>query len=85
MDFLKKLLGSFVSKVDDDSPRGKVNTTDVAKVLRGGVIVGVSASVSYYLANLSPEMFGDYELAATVFLMALGELSVRFLKNNTEE
>jgi hypothetical protein len=84
MDFLKKLLGSFVSKVDDDSPRGKVNTTDVAKVLRGGVIVGVSASVSYYLANLSPEMFGDYELVATVVLMALGELSVRFLKNNEE-
>jgi hypothetical protein len=84
MDFLKKLLGSFVSKVDDDSPRGKVNTTDVAKVLRGGVIVGVSASVSYYLANLSPEMFGNYELVATVVLMALGELSVRFLKNNEE-
>lgn len=85
MEFVKKLMGSIFSKVDDDSPRGKVNSTDIAKVLRGGLLVGLAAGVSHVLSGLEPDMFGQYEYLATIGLMVLSELSMRFLKHNEGE
>lgn len=82
MDFFKKVFGVFTKKVDDTSPAKTVNSTDIAKVFRTAGILGASAAVSHVLANLQPEMFGQYEMVATVVIMLLSELSIKFLKNN---
>lgn len=82
MSFLNKILSVFTKSVPSDSASGKVNTTDIAKVARTGIIMGLSTAATYILANVSPDMFGQHSAIAAVVLTILGELSVRFLKNN---
>ncbi len=86
MNFLKMLKSAIIGKSpESDSPSGSVNAVDAVKVVRTSFLVGLSAMIADLLQNISPEMFGDYKLLATIVLTAIGELSVRFLKNNSKK
>lgn len=83
MNLLKSLRGILVGKSPEStSPTTTVDMVDALKVFRTSLLVGASAMLTDLLQNISPEMFGDYKLLATVVLTGLGELSLRFLKNN---
>lgn len=81
-DFFKKITSVFVKNVPSDSKAGVVNSTDLAKVTRTAIIMGLSTAATHWLANVNPTMFGDHSAIATLVLAVLGELSVRFLKSN---
>lgn len=86
MNFLKSLRSVLSGKSPEStSPAKTVNTVDALKVFRTSLLVGASAMATDLLQNMSPEFFGDYKLLATVILTGLGELSLRFLKNNKIE
>lgn len=80
LEYLKKVVSVFVKSVPSDSPTGKINTTDLAKITRTAILMGVSTSVTHWLANVNPEMFGEYSAIAAIVLTLLGEASIRFLK-----
>lgn len=61
MDFLKKLKNVFVTNVPDTSPIGKVDSTDLAKVSKTGVLVGVAATLSYLITTINPVALGPYQ------------------------
>jgi hypothetical protein len=82
MNWLSKLKDVFVKNVPSDSTAKSVNTTDILKVTRTAVLLGISTAVVELLNGLQPEMFGEHAAIATVVLALLGELSVRFIKNN---
>lgn len=82
MEFLSKLKNVFVKSVDDSSPVGKVNTTDLAKVARTAILLGLATGASNILTNLKPEMFGEYSSLAAVGLAIAGDFVMRFLRNN---
>jgi len=82
LDFLKKLKDSVIGKSDDSSPQGNVDSTDLSKVVRTGLLMGLSTMATYFLSNVEPEMFGDYKAIATVALALAGDFTMRFLKNN---
>lgn len=83
MGFLSKLKNAMFGKSDPSvSPAGKVDTTDLAKVTRTGVLMGFATFVTYMLSNVQPEMFGEHAALASVVIGILSELSLRFLKDN---
>lgn len=67
------------------SPALKVDTTDMAKVIRTGLLMGAATLVTYVLNNVQPEMFGDYSAVAAIVITMLSELALRYIKNNTKE
>ena len=86
MDLLSKFKAVFVGKSPEStSPTKVVNSTDLVKVFRTSALVGVAAMVTDLLQNIDPEMFGDYKIIATLVLTALGEVSLRYFKNNSKE
>jgi hypothetical protein len=44
--------------------------------------MGLATAVTYMLANVKPEMFGDHAGIAALVLTVVGEFSLRFLKSN---
>jgi hypothetical protein len=85
MDFLKKFLKSFTTKVDDTSKPGKVDATDVAKVLRTATYVGLAAGLTFLIAPDQVGAFGEYQGIALIALTGLLELVNKFVKDNAKE
>jgi len=78
MEFLKRLKEVFVKSVPDTSEPGKVDKTDLAKVTRTAVLVGVASGITYALQNIDPNLFGSYgplfTLAGAAILELLGKI-----------
>lgn len=82
LDFLKKLKSVFASNVPDTSPSGTLNKTDVAKVVKTGVLVGIASAISYALANVAPDTFGHYQPLVVLGLTAVLDFVNKFVKKN---
>ena len=82
MDFFKKLKDVFTKSVTDTSDKGAVNKTDVAKVVKTGVFVGIAAAISAVLANLAPDTFGIYQPIITLVLTVSLDFINKLVKDN---
>ena len=82
-DFLTKLKNVFVKNVPDTSPSGEVNNTDLAKVVKTGVLVGIASAISYALANVAPDTFGHYQPLIVLGLTAVLDTVNKFVKKNS--
>lgn len=82
MGFLKSLKDVFVNKVPDTSGGGKVDKTDMAKVVRNASLVGVAAALSELLKTIDPNMFGPYQPLVILGLTAALDFVGKFIKNN---
>lgn len=74
-DFFSKLGAVFIKTVPDTSEKGKVDSTDVAKVVRTSVYVALASGLAFALQNLSPETFGPY----SVFVIPAATAAIEFL------
>lgn len=83
LDFLGKLKNVFVKNVPDTSPIGTIDKTDLAKVVKTGVLVGVASAVSYALANIAPDTFGHYQPLVILGLTAALDFLNKMVKSNT--
>jgi hypothetical protein len=81
-DFFKKFKDVFVKSVPDTSPSGTVNKTDLAKVAKTGILVGVASAISYALANIAPDTFGHYQPLVVLGLTAALDLLNKAVKSN---
>lgn len=68
LNFIKKIKSVFVKSVPDTSEANSVDKTDMAKVIKTGVFVGVAAAISSILTTVSPNTFGPYQ---PIIIMAL--------------
>ncbi len=80
LDFLKKMWPGKQAT----SPTGTVNSTDIAKFLRDGAIIGLISALGYYGAHLSDVVAGLGELATAVTtIVGMGiSLLIRKLSGN---
>lgn len=86
MKFTTKVTKVMVGKSPPDaSPVLQVDTTDMAKVIRTGLLIGAATLVTYVLNNIQPEMFGDYSAVAAIVITMVSEIALRYVKNNTKE
>jgi hypothetical protein len=81
-DFFKKIKDVFVKSVPDTSPIGTVDKTDLAKVAKTGVLVGVASAISYALANIAPDTFGHYQPLVVLGLTAVLDFLNKAVKSN---
>lgn len=81
-DFFSKLKNVFVKSVPDTSPSGKVDSTDLAKVAKTGVLVGIASALSYALANFAPDTFGHYQPLVVLGLTAALDFVNKLVKKN---
>lgn len=82
MDLLKKLVGVFTKRVDDTSDAGKVDSTDVVKVLRTCLLVGISTGLSHFLTAVDPSTLGPYQGLVILGLTGVQEFLVKLMKDN---
>lgn len=82
MNFLSKLFDVFTKKVDDSSPKGGVDSTDVAKVIRTSVYVGLAASLTYFMQGVTPDMIGAKGLVVLPLIAAAVEFLNKAVKDN---
>lgn len=83
MDFLKKLKNVFITNVPDTSPAGKVDSTDLAKLSKTGVLVGVAATLSYFITNVKPELLGPYQPVVALGLTVALDFVNKLIKSNS--
>lgn len=83
MGFFEKLKTVFVKNVPDTSEKGKVNQTDVAKLTRNGILVGVAAALSYAIANISPDTLGVYQPIIMLGLTVALDFVNKLVKSNS--
>lgn len=82
MEFIKNLFKVFGTKVDDSSPSGKVDGTDIAKVLRTTILVSAASGLAYFLTNADPTMFGPYAVFVVPVLTAGLDFLNKLVKAN---
>lgn len=82
MGFLSKLKNVLVGSVTDTSGGGKVNSIDLAKVVRNASLVGVAAALSEILKTVDPNMFGPYQPLVILGLTAALDFVGKLVKNN---
>jgi hypothetical protein len=82
MNFVQKLYDVFTKSVDDKSDAGKIDQTDLAKVGKNAILVGVAAAVSAVLASVGPEMLGTYQPLIILGLTGLLDVLNRLIKSN---
>lgn len=87
MDFLKKLVASFIGgkevKVDDSSPKGKLDKIDVVKTVRNLLLGVVAAGLTQYIED--PETLAKYGTITVVGLKTVFDILHKFMKNNEVE
>lgn len=82
MKLFSKIKSVFTTNVPDKSGPLKVDTTDIAKVIRTALLIGAATSGIEILSYLKPEMFGDHSSIAAVLMAMAADFLMRFLKNN---
>ena len=87
MNFLKKLLEATFKNVQSDSKSGKINSTDLVKMLRTACLVGLGGSIAFLLANISGVDLGNESLNIIFTTVAVAglEFAQRLIKDNTKE
>lgn len=83
MAFLNKLVSVFTKNVADTSPAGKVDSTDLAKVVRTSVYVGLAAALTYFMQGVTPDMIGTKGLVVLPLIAAAVEFLNKAVKDNT--
>lgn len=81
-ELFAKLKDVFVKSVPDTSTTGKVDKTDLAKVVKTGVLVGVASGVSYFLANIAPDTLGTYQPLVVLGLTMALDFVNKLVKSN---
>lgn len=81
-DFLKRIKDVFIKSVPDTSKTGAVDKTDLAKVVKTGLLVGVASAISYALANMSPDTLGHYQPLVILGLTAALDFLNKLVKKN---
>ena len=64
------------------SPAGKVDTVDMAKVVRTGMLMGLSTTISLILSGAYPGFFGKQEMLTTFIFTIMSEIALRWIKSN---
>lgn len=82
LDFLNKIKSVFVRTVPDTSPSGTVDSTDLAKVVKTGLLVGLASAISYGLSNLAPDSLGHYQPLVVLGLTAALDFVNKLVKKN---
>jgi hypothetical protein len=82
LDFLNKIKAVFVTNVPDTSPIGKVDSTDLAKVVKTGLLIGVASALSYGLTNLAPDSLGHYQPFVVMGLTVALDFVNKLVKKN---
>lgn len=82
-DFFKKLKDVFTKSVPDTSDPKKIDGTDVAKLVRNGVLVGVGAALSYVVTNVDPTHLGPYQPLIMLALTLALDFVNKLVKNNS--
>jgi len=98
MNTLTKIISVFTSQVKDDSPKLSVNSTDIAKLARNSLIVGVSAGLAAFSEGLTgvnvgaiihdylPILSAEQANLTVVPVIFLGiDFVIKFFKNNKSE
>jgi hypothetical protein len=80
MNFLKKLKDVIFGRVPDTSTPGKVDSTDLAKVARTSIFIGLSSALAFLLQNVDPSIFGSYKL----IVVTAGTAALEFLTKLTK-
>ena len=80
MNFLKKLKDVIFGRVPDTSEPGKVDSTDIAKVARTSLFIGLSSALAYALQNVDPAIFGSYK----ILVVTAGTAILEFLTKKTK-
>jgi hypothetical protein len=82
MNFVQKLYDVFTKNVEDKSGAGKIDQTDLAKIGKNAILVGVAAAISAVLSSVGPDMFGTYQPLIILGLTGLLDLLNRLIKSN---
>lgn len=82
MGFLKSLKDVFLGSKTDTSGQGKVNSTDLAKIVRNASLAGVAAALSEVLKTVDPSMFGMYQPLVILGITAALDFVTKLVKNN---
>lgn len=82
MEFFKKLFTSFTSGINDTSKSGAVNTTDVVKVVRTAILVGLASAITYFTGAVNPENLGVYGVFVVPIATAALDLLNKYIKGN---
>lgn len=82
-DFLKKLKDVFTKSVPDTSDPKKVDSTDMAKLVKTGALVGVGAALSYVVTNIDPSHLGPYQPVIMLALTLALDFVNKLVKNNS--
>lgn len=82
-DFFKKLKDVFTKSVPDTSDPKKVDSTDVAKLVKTGALVGVGAALSYVVTNVDPAHLGPYQPIIMLALTLALDFVNKLVKNNS--
>lgn len=85
LDLLNKVKAVFTTKVADTSPTGKVDKTDVAKLIKTGALVGIAAAVSYFVTNVDPVALGVYQPLIIMVLTVGLDYVNKLIKSNTND
>lgn len=83
MEFLKNLALVFTKKVEDTSPKGKVDSVDLAKVVRTAVYVGLASGLTYFAQGVTPDMIGVKGLVVLPLISAVIEFLNKAVKDNS--
>jgi hypothetical protein len=85
-EFGKKLWAVLARNVIDSSAKGRINGTDILKVLRNALFVGSSASLVFIIESLAENMLSSVaQGVAIAVLNGIVECLFKFLKNNEEK
>lgn len=85
MDFLKKIKVAFFGKeeLNDKSPAGKLDSTDIAKVVRNVLLAMVAAGLTYLIED--PTTLAKYGPITVVALKSVLDIVQKMFKNNKVE
>lgn len=81
-DFFKKLKDVFTTSVPDTSGPVKVDGTDMAKLAKTGVLVGVAAALSFLVTNIDPTLLGSYQPLIIMGLTVALDFVNKLIKGN---
>jgi len=82
-NLLKKLALVFLKKIEDKSPPLKVDSTDIAKVLRTAIFTGVATALTVLLNGFDFNTLGVGGAVLIPLITAAVELLNKLVKDNS--
>jgi len=81
---LELVKNSFTQRVTDTSPVAELNKIDLAKLIKTTILISISAGITYFISNISPDLLGPYQPLIMVALTFGLDFFNKLLKNNTQ-